>query len=473
LARAGYEVTVVERKGVAGGACCAATKVIDGISYEYPQGASVLGMMQDFVFEETGLAKNVQIHAPSHPSIFYSKDGIAGLQYEDPERFAAEMREKYGETGRAKQFLSDMERVVVFLRQGYRDAVVPTVGSAQDGLGAELTARWITGSARELLDHYFTSEEAKILFGISVVESGPVSFDSPYSAFTIPLMNSGSIFGGAWGYVQGGIWKIPLALDAINAELGVKRIFHTQVNGLDDEHVRDADQVMFATDPLTAARIAGEKGIEKKISQQKALGSGGKLVMLFRGSVKWKGDTGMPEFDYALRDLPQVSTLDEFEQRAQSAATGADFAAGNIEIYSEGLADRAMGGSRPYDIVSVYLGALGARKAGADLPQIKKQISDLVLQRIENPEDLIDTILETPRDLMNWFFFPGGNIDHMELAEGQTFVTRTYSSDPEKSFYRFGSNPNMFYCGAGSYPCGSVAGTNGYMCAKQIIATQR
>ena len=30
----------------------------------------------------------------------------------------------------------------------------------------------------------------------------------------------------------------------------------------------------------------------------------------------------------------------------------------------------------------------------------------------------------------------------------------------------------IFYCGAGSYPCGSVAGTNGYMCAKQIIANQ-
>ena len=27
---------------------------------------------------------------------------------------------------------------------------------------------------------------------------------------------------------------------------------------------------------------------------------------------------------------------------------------------------------------------------------------------------------------------------------------------------------NIFYCGAGAYPCGSVAGTTGYMCAKQL-----
>ena len=481
LARAGFDVTALERKARAGGACCSVTRVIDGVPYEYPQGASVLGMMQDFVFEETGLSKKVKIHEPSHPSIFYSKDGVACLMWSDPDQFEAEMREKFGETGQAKQFLLDMGLVVSFLQQGYRDAVVPTVKSAETTLGKELTALWITGSARSLLDHYLTAEATKIAFGISVVESGPVSFDSPYSAFSIPLMSSGSIFGGAWGYVQGGIWQIPLALDAINAELGVKRIFNARVMKLNrerkeitydkngEEATLTADYIIFATDPLTAARIAGEKEIEERITKQKILGAGGKLVMLFRKPVKWKGDTGMPEFDHALRDLPQVSTLDEFEERAQAAANGADFAAGNIEVYSEGLADLAMGGGRPYDIVSVYLGALGARKSGIELPQVKKQIADLVLQQAENPEDLIDTILETPRDLMNWFFFPGGNIDHMELAEGQTFADRTYSADPANNFYQFGSDPGIFYCAAGTYPCGSVAGTSGYMCAKQLI----
>ncbi len=469
LVREGFEVTVVERKDRPGGACCFATCTIDGVSYEYPQGASVLGMMQDFVLKETGLAEKIKIHSPSHPSIFYSKSGVMGFQYDDPEEFTKEMHEKFGEQGQPAQFLKDLDRVVTFLRQGYLDAVVPTVESAEVALGKELTELWITGSARRLLDHYFTSEESKIMFGISVVESGPVSFDSPYSAFTIPLMSSGSVFDGSWGYVQGGIWQIPIALDAINEELGVKRIFNKQVARLDDELVRDADYVIFATDPLTAARIAGEQKIEEKISRQKTSGSGGKLVMLFRKPVRWKDNTGMPDFDQTLRDLSQVATLNEFEEKAQAAASGTDFSPGNIEVYSEGLADRAMGGNRSYDIVSVYLGALGTNKAGADLPEVKKQITDLVLAYAENPEDLIDTILETPRDLMNWFYFPGGNIDHMELAGGQTFADRTYSIDPARNFYQFGSNPKTFYCAAGTYPCGSVAGTGGYMCAKQII----
>ena len=28
---------------------------------------------------------------------------------------------------------------------------------------------------------------------------------------------------------------------------------------------------------------------------------------------------------------------------------------------------------------------------------------------------------------------------------------------------------DIYYCGAGSFPCGSVAGTPGYICSKQII----
>jgi hypothetical protein len=33
--------------------------------------------------------------------------------------------------------------------------------------------------------------------GMTITESGPVSLHEPYSAFTLPLMDSGSIFEGA------------------------------------------------------------------------------------------------------------------------------------------------------------------------------------------------------------------------------------------------------------------------------------
>ncbi|MCJ8269494.1 MAG: hypothetical protein MJK04_08835, partial [Psychrosphaera sp.] len=55
------------------------------------------------------------------------------------------------------------------------------------------------------------------------------------------------------------------------------------------------------------------------------------------------------------------------------------------------------------------------------------------------------------------------------LTGGQTYFDRNYADDPATSFYRFGSLDNVYLCGSGTYPCGSVAGTPGYMCSQQLV----
>ena len=61
-----------------------------------------------------------------------------------------------------------------------------------------------------------------------------------------------------------------------------------------------------------------------------------------------------------------------------------------------------------------------------------------------------------------------GNIDHSTLTGDQNYSKRTFS-DNKDNFYSYYDYENIFYCGAGSFPCGSVAGTPGYMCSKQLI----
>jgi phytoene dehydrogenase-like protein len=53
LQRAGCNVTMIERAHRVGGACVSEVAEVDGVSQQYALGASVLGLMQDFVFEET------------------------------------------------------------------------------------------------------------------------------------------------------------------------------------------------------------------------------------------------------------------------------------------------------------------------------------------------------------------------------------------------------------------------------------
>jgi phytoene dehydrogenase-like protein len=62
-------------------------------------------------------------------------------------------------------------------------------------------------------------------------------------------------------------------------------------------------------------------------------------------------------------------------------------------------------------------------------------------------------------DLQHLFHFPGGNLDRTMLVDGQTSFDRNYSEDPAAHFYRFAGRDNVYLCGSGTYPCGSVTGT--------------
>jgi phytoene dehydrogenase-like protein len=481
LQRGGYRVTLLERKAEVGGACRAETTRYRGATITYPPGASVLGMMQRFVFKETGLADKVDIRSPRCPEIVYFAGEEPFLVPDNDGDLAAEVKARWGENGRVVAFLEDLEHVAAFLRSGYRRGVPPTLRDAEQKLGRDLVALWITGSARNLLDHYLTSDRMKIFFAISITESGPVSLDAPYSAFTLAVMTSGGVFGGKWGFVKGGIWNLTRALHRINTRLGVRTIAAARVTAVSaaahtvrfrkNAKTREvsADTVVFATDPLSAARLIRDRALVDKISSQQLQGSSGKLVMIFKRPVRWKGDNGRRDFHSAFRYVVLNNTLEAFERSSQAPKRGVDFSPGFLEIYCEGPAMEMMGLGGKFHIISVFFKDLGFGKAGKDLPQVRDQVSNSVCEHIENRHDLIKTILETPKDIARKFYFPMGNIDHTELTGGQTFFERTYSPNPERSFYQFGDHENVFYCGAGSYPCGSVAGTSGYMCAKQIL----
>ena len=83
-------------------------------------------------------------------------------------------------------------------------------------------------------------------------------------------------------------------------------------------------------------------------------------------------------------------------------------------------------------------------------------------------DDFVYSKFLTPKDLNETFLFPKGNIDHSTMTGQQNFDKRTFSSKSE-NFYSYYDYKSVYYCGAGSFPCGSVAGTPGYMCSKQII----
>jgi hypothetical protein len=73
-----------------------------------------------------------------------------------------------------------------------------------------------------------------------------------------------------------------------------------------------------------------------------------------------------------------------------------------------------------HDYLSVFFKDVGFVPAAADLPQVKRHVERLIASRIENHESLFHSVLLTPRDLKDTFYFPEGNIDHQGLRGDRT-----------------------------------------------------
>ena len=126
LQRSGCSVTMIERAERVGGACVSEVATIDGVTQHYALGASVLGLMQNFVFEETGLSSRLQAFVPEHPKfVHFPGDDEPAWIYRDPTELDRELANKWGEQGDVEAFRTDEAKVVRFLQDGYVNATPP------------------------------------------------------------------------------------------------------------------------------------------------------------------------------------------------------------------------------------------------------------------------------------------------------------------------------------------------------------
>ncbi len=482
LSRKKYSVSIIEKNPNTGGACTFRTKLIGNEKVDYAYGATVLGMMPDFIFNETGLSKKIKIFAPTHPKLVYFPDSNSGTKiYQDYKKLDAEIKNKWGEKGDLESFRIDEDRVIDFIRKGYKKGETPSLEKATSILGKTLTDLWITGSAKNLLDHYFTADKTKIYMGMTSIESGSSSIHNNGTAFTIPLMDSGSVFNGYWGYVKGGIWQITEEITKINKENGVDFYMSSNIFSINNSKMKiffennkkdyqlEYDYLIFATDPITPSELLEDQELKKEFESKDFLGTSGKITAFFKNPVIWKENSPYKDSDSAFRFVFSNQNMSDFERSSQSVVKESDdYSPGYIQVYAEGAAQRILKNKEPFDKLVFFIKNIKYDKTANQLPQVKDKIKKIMFKYIHNPEDCVSTEFLCPKDLKEIFYFPKGNIDHMALNENQNFDQRHFSKNIDKSFYLYGDYSNIFYCGAGAYPCGSVAGTAGFMCATQL-----
>src|SRR5512146_2037911 len=123
LRRGGCDVTLLERSDRVGGACISDVATVNGRTQHYAVVASVLGLMPDFIWQETGLAQRLETFVPNHAKRVYFPGPDASVWiHRDPDELEHEFRERWGERGDVAGFRHDEAKVVEFLQAGYRSA---------------------------------------------------------------------------------------------------------------------------------------------------------------------------------------------------------------------------------------------------------------------------------------------------------------------------------------------------------------
>lgn len=220
LARLGCEVTVVERNDSIGG------KVNRFITegYSFDTGASLVTMKHVFEelfdFCESKIEDRLKFREIDPICRYNWSDGTvldASSDLERTERQIAEI--STGDAARFREYLDDSRRKFEIAERTF-------LAKSLNELPTLIRPRYAPDLARisafrSLSSHnerYFESEKLRQLFDRFATYSGSSPYKIPATFSLIPHVEFGL---GAW-YVDGGIYKIPLAIESLAGDLGVE-----------------------------------------------------------------------------------------------------------------------------------------------------------------------------------------------------------------------------------------------------------
>ena len=133
LQKNNFDVTLIEKNNYIGGACIKDTIEYNKEKIFYPKGATVLGMMQKFIFDQTGLKKNIELFYPKSPKLVYFPNDTEPTKiYQNVEDLKKELKEKWNEHGDVEAFRNDENKVIDYLQKIYKNGDSPNIEKANE-----------------------------------------------------------------------------------------------------------------------------------------------------------------------------------------------------------------------------------------------------------------------------------------------------------------------------------------------------
>lgn len=505
LARAGYKVKVVEKRGIVGGAA---------VTEEFHPGfrnsvcSYVVGLLNPKIIKDLELFKyGLEILARPVTALAPRLDGkFAYLEPLDPVK-----TEKY--VGRLSQkdakALEELDGLFAEAAEVLRAMVLETppnlgggmadlwraakVGNRMRKLSPELQrdiGKLMTMSTVDFLNEWLEDDLVKAAMGFFSIVGSMGSVQAPGSAYVMMHHYFGETHGqkSVWGHAVGGMGAITQAMaksaEAHGADIQVNAPVQNIIieNGVargvvleDGTRISSRTVASNAHVKLLFKNLVGYEHLDsdfvRQIENFRSRSGSFRMNLALSGKPKWSCLEGEPEADQlAAGSIYIAPSLDYMDQARHEAVTNGVCKEPIIEMlmpsdYDDSLAPEGQ-----------HVMSLFCQHFNPDLPNgqswddIKEEVADNIIATVDKYAPGIKDLVVgrqvlSPLDLEREFSLLGGDIFQGCLDFDQLYALRPVAGYAD---YRMPIK-NLYLCGSSAHPGGGVSGCPGHNAARELI----
>ncbi|MDO1558482.1 NAD(P)/FAD-dependent oxidoreductase [Brevundimonas sp. 2R-24] len=508
LARAGLKVTVLERRGVAGGA--AVTEEFHP-GFRNSTASYTVSLLNPRVIAEMELHRHgLQVVERRAANFLPLPDGDSlllgeGRSHAEVARFSQKDADRLDAYAERLDVIADVLRELILrtppnVTEGGWGAALPELlkSAALGGRLNRLDMRakrdlldLFAKSAGDWLDHWFESDPIKAAYGFDSVVGNYASPYTPGSAYVLLHHVFGEVNGkkGAWGHAVGGMGAITQAMAKACAEKGVDLRLNSPVAEVLTDKSRAAGAVTEDGAVFRARTVVSN--LHPRLLFGKLVDPGVQPADFRERIGAYASGSGTFRMNLALSELPRFTSRPE---------QGDHLTAGIIIAPSLDYMDRAYTVARRHGwskapIVEMlipstldptlapegrHVASLFCQHVAPRLPDGRRwadcrdEVADLMIETVDRhapgfKASVIGRLALTPDDLEERFGLVGGDIFHGRLTLDQLFSARPVLGHGD---YR-SPIKGLYMCGSGTHPGGGVTGAPGRNAAREILKDLR
>ena len=507
LAAAGLKVTMLERRGVVGGA--AVTEEFHP-GFRNSAASYTVSLLNPKVIADLELARHGLQIVERRMSNFLplERDYLAvgdGRTRAEVARFSAADAERLDAYGARLEAVAELLRELVLqtppnlVEGGLGEALPELLKSAS--LGRRLSRLDLTAkrdllalfaqSAGDWLDGWFESEPIKAVYGFDGVVGNYASPYTPGSAYVLLHHVFGEVNGrkGAWGHAVGGMGAITQAMAACCRERGVAIRTDCGAAEVVVEKGRAVAVVTTGGERMPARLVVSN--LHPQLLFGKLVAAAVQPADFVERIRRYRSGSGTFRMNVALGELPRFTCL---------PGPGDHLTAGIIIAPSLAYMDRAYTDARAHGwsrepIVEMlipstldeslappgrHVASLFCQHVAPQLPDgaswddHREAVADLMIATVDKHAPgfaaaVLGRQVLSPLDLERTFGLVAGDIFHGRLCFDQLFSARPVLGSGD---YRTPVR-GLYQCGSGTHPGGGVTGAPGHNAAREVLRDLR